>query len=61
MKGEDCRMKFSEALEQFLDAREDIKDSPRGCRRWLDNLEKIKEAQDHMDALTGFSKEREKP
>ena len=53
MKGEDCRMKFSEALEQFLDAREDIKDSPRGCRRWLDNLEKIKEAQDHMDALTG--------
>ena len=46
-------MKFSEALEQFLDARDDIKDAPTGCKRWLDNVQNIKDAQDHMDALTG--------
>ena len=52
-----CQMTFSEALEQYLDAREDIKDAPVGCFRWRDNKDKIKAAEDYMNALTSEQNE----
>lgn len=45
-------MTFTEALEQYLVYREDLTTAPDGCRRWHDDMDKIKEAQEHMDALT---------
>lgn len=50
MKREDCRMTFSEALEQYLQARECWQNRTAG---WKEASEAMKEAAEHMDALTG--------
>jgi len=52
MNREDCWMSFSEALESYLDARENNQDAPEGCHRWHDNMQQMAEAKLHMDALT---------
>jgi len=52
MKRSECLMTFSQALEQYLTARERL----YNCAGWpkqVARLEaRIKEAQEHMDALT---------
>ena len=52
MKRDDCYMTFSEALEQYLAARDDIATAPINCRRYDDDLEQMNIAKEHMDALT---------
>lgn len=53
MKREDCWMNFSEALEDYLDARDNNATAPVGCKRWIDNTERMDVAKAHMNALTG--------
>lgn len=53
MKRDECWMTFSEALEQYLNAREDQhNDCPVGCTRWQANQQAMSDAAAHMDALT---------
>ena len=52
MKREDCWMTFTEALEQFLTAREERADAPTGCRRWQRACDDMADAEKHMNALT---------
>jgi hypothetical protein len=52
MKRSECWMKFSDALDQYMDAREAIAHMVP-CRAKDEAYERLKEAKDHMDALTG--------
>lgn len=49
---ENCWMSFSEALEQFLNAKADMAHFSAGGYNWLDSKRRYDEAKDHMDALT---------
>lgn len=52
MKREDCWMTFTQALEQFLVARETLIDRP--CARLKELAESnLNDAKDHLEALTG--------
>lgn len=55
MNREDCWMTFTEALEQYLKARHDLSLT---TSKWDRDLyqERMKEAAEHMDALTGEMK-----
>jgi hypothetical protein len=50
MKREDCWRTFSEALIQFLSARDCLLNRTAG---WKQAEEQMREAAEHMDALTG--------
>lgn len=53
MKRDECWMTFSEALERYLDARDAAKHFGYGVNR-TPALEEMKEAAEHMDALTAL-------
>ncbi len=53
MKRSECWMTFTQALAQYLDARDDAKNAPTGSRRHTDAIELLAESARHMDALTG--------
>jgi hypothetical protein len=53
MNREDCWMTFSEALERYLTAREDLA-SARTKEQMEFPREQMKEASEHMDALTSY-------
>ena len=50
MTREDCWMTFTEALEQYLTARES--NAPEGSHRWHEDQSFMRDAAEHMDALT---------
>ncbi len=50
MKREDCWMTFSEALEEYLEQRDILKEQRAG---WRDAEERMKVCAQQMDALTG--------
>ena len=47
-------MTFTEALEQYLTAREEKANAPEGCDRWERACDDMKSAARHLDALTAF-------
>ncbi len=51
MKREACWLTFSEALEKYLDARENARHFGEGRKR-AEALEDMEIAKQHMDALT---------
>lgn len=51
MKGEDCWMSFSEAFEDYLEARDASRHYGAGRNRDIE-LAKMKVCCEHMDALT---------
>lgn len=57
MNREDCWMTFTEALEKYLNARVEKNSAPEGCRRYVSACEDMKEASEHMDALTSLPNE----
>ena len=52
MRREQCWMTFSQALEQYLDARERKDHHGQNGRSWQRALADMQEAAEHMDALT---------
>lgn len=52
MKLSECRMSFTEALEQWMTAREELRTAPIGCRRCISALESQQEAEEHLNAMT---------
>lgn len=53
MKREDCWMTFTEALVQFIDNRDLTYSAPPGSARLLLATDRVKEAEAHLEALTG--------
>ena len=45
-------MTFTQALEQYLSARDNMIDAPANSRRFRESQDLLAEAQRHMDALT---------
>ena len=52
MKKEDCWMTFSDALEEYLGARDEKLNSKPDTRAWKDACARMDVAKEHMDALT---------
>lgn len=57
MKRAECWMTFSQALEQYLNAREGFRAKAAG---WQECPDIMREAAEHMDALTS-TEEEQKP